>query len=198
MEAVMSKKSGKKFNLNPLIRVLCILGILVITGLLINEVLVQPYLEKKSEKLTKDLYHPSITPVPSMTPVIPITPSISPIPASNAERDSMGRLLSFQNLLSQNNDTKGWITIPATNIDYVVMQNKEEPLYYLTRDFTRQMQKAGCLFLDYHSSVENDTRNLVIHGHNMKSTNSMFHQLMKFKTLDFYQSCPVFTFDTIY
>jgi spermidine synthase len=82
---------------------------------------------------------------------------------------------------------------------YVVMQSgKEDPEYYLYRDLEGKNLKAGSLFLDSRSSLEEHSRNLTIHGHNMTSTDNMFHYLVKFKELDYYKERPVFTFDSIY
>ena len=108
-------------------------------------------------------------------------------------------LFSFQELLEENNEVKGWLTIPKSNIDYVVLQSaKEDPEYYLSRNLFKEYDRAGSLFLDCHSSIEDDTQNLVIHGHNMTSTDNMFHYLMNYKELSYYKERPVFTFDTIY
>lgn len=39
---------------------------------------------------------------------------------------------------------------------------------------------------------------LVMYGHNMEDNDEMFGQLMKFKSFDFLNENPVFTFDTLY
>lgn len=194
-----SAKAKKKIDIYTIIRIICVIGFLVFSGLFINEVFIQPYRAKQVDQETRDLYNPSMTSAPTPTPnLTPAAVASAPTPTPDPTRDSRGRMLSFKELLAKNPDTKGWITIPNTNIDYVVMQNSKNHDYYLTRDFNKQKQKAGCLFLDQHSSVEANTKSMVIHGHNMKSTNSMFHHLVKFKNLDFYKKSPVFTFNTIF
>lgn len=126
---------------------------------------------------------------------------------SDPDRDEMGRLIKFKKLLEVNEDVKGWIRIDNivngendTKIDYVVVQSgPEDPEYYLTRDWaTKSYLKAGSIFLDYASSVETGTKNLVIHGHNMTSSDDMFHYLIKYKELDFLKEHPIIQFDTIY
>ncbi len=114
-------------------------------------------------------------------------------------RDKSGRLLQFEDLLSANEDVKGYITIPNTNIDLPIVQSSNgDPEYYLTRGWDGQPIKSGSLFLDNRSSVENNSQNLVIHGHNMKSTDNMFHHLLRYGDINFMKENPVFTFDTIY
>lgn len=125
---------------------------------------------------------------------------------NDPNRDEMGRLIKFQKLLKINEDVKGWIRINNINgendtkIDYVVVQSgPEDPEYYLTRDWaTKTYLKAGSIFLDYASSVEDKSKNLVIHGHNMTSSDDMFHYLINYKDLDFLKEHPVIKFDTIY
>lgn len=125
---------------------------------------------------------------------------------NDPNRDEMGRLIKFKKLLEVNDDVKGWIRIDNINgendtkIDYVVVQSgPEDPEFYLTRDWaTKSYLKAGSIFLDYASSVETGTKNLVIHGHNMTSSDDMFHYLIKYKELDFLKEHPLIRFDTIY
>lgn len=198
-----NQKKKRKFTVFTVIRIICAIGFIVFTYLFINEMFIEPYRADKAANLTRDLYNkPSVIPtaVPSQAPAVTTAPAqeIEATPTPDPNRDEMGRLLSFKDLLEENDDTKGWITIPDTNIDYVVLQDIDDPEYYLTRDFNKEKQKAGSLFLDYKSSVEKDTQNLVIHGHNMTSTDNMFHYLLEYKELDWYKVRPVFDFNTIY
>lgn len=212
----------KKPSIYKLFRIFFTIGFLIFSMLFINEVLIQPLRVKKSIDYTQDLYKPvtavSVTepPVAVTTTPIPTTvikPDITLTPEQEGSvkeweltryplgpgRDDRGRLKQFSELLKVNEDVKGWITIPDSNIDYVVMQSGyEDKEYYLNRDILKQVTKAGSLFLDYKSSVELPTQNMVIHGHNMTSTDNMFHYLMNYKELDYYKKRPVFTFDTIY
>lgn len=186
-----------------MLRIVCLIGFIIFTALFINEVFIGPYRVNKSIEHTKELYDasnsitaPSATTAPANSEELP---SSTEDIANAPNRDDKGRLLQFKELLSENEDVKGWITIPDSNIDYVVMQSgKEDPEYYLTRDMFGKSIKAGSLFLDYKSSVETPTQNMVIHGHNMTSSDDMFHYLIYYKELDYYKERPVFTFDTIY
>ena len=125
--------------------------------------------------------------------VIELTPT--PVP----KKGNKSRRIPFKELLGKNEDVKGWITIPDSNVDYAVVQSsKNDPEYYLYKGLDKKYLKAGTLFLDIHSSVEKNTQNLVIHGHNMVSTKEkMFHMILEYKDLYFYKKHPVFTFDTI-
>ncbi len=201
-----------------LFRLLCIIGFFIFLGLFLNETVIQPYRSEKDIDLTRDLYHrpeeenimiPSTapTPLPTSAPLAteatptPTPKNEMPSPTPDPNRDDQGRLLQFTELLEKNEDTKGWITIPDTKLDYVVVQSdKEDPEYYLFRGFDKNYSKAGTLFMDLRSSVEEPTQNLVIHGHNMVSTKEkMFHKLLDYKkNIKFYREHPLIQFDTIY
>jgi len=201
-----------KVTLYQILRIACLIGFIVFTALFINETVIQPYRIKKSVEFTRDLYnrpteHPDVTTAPTEVPAV-ITPSaeasptpvLAATPTPDPNRDAKGRLLQFADLLSINVDVKGWITIKDTNIDYVVMQSADhDPNYYLDKDINGDYSKAGTLYLDPMSSVEDNTQNLLIHGHNMVSTEEkMFHYLLQYKKLDYYKEHPLINFDTIF
>ena len=113
---------------------------------------------------------------------------------------SDGVLADFEELLKVNPDTIGWINIPNTVIDYVVVQSpyEDDPEYYLHRDFYGNYSKYGTIFLDYRSKL--DSKNLILHGHHMQD-GRMFANINYYGAdgnLEFYKKTPVFTFNTIY
>ena len=89
-----------------------------------------------------------------------------------------------------NKDFVCWINIENTNIDYPVVQSKDNS-YYLHRDIYGNYLYAGTTFLDYRDYYD-DSKNLIIYGHNMKNT-TMFSELEKFKKEDFFNSNPTIT-----
>lgn len=113
-------------------------------------------------------------------------------------KDENGILLKFSKLLEYNSDIKGWLTIPGTNIDYPVMQAFNGSDFYLDRDFEGNKDKNGSLYIDGHCNVKTPTKSILIHGHNMDSTGMMFHELLKYKDINFYKEHPVITFDSLY
>ena len=80
-----------------------------------------------------------------------------------------------ETLQAQNRDCLAWLYSADTGLDYPVMYTPQQPEYYLRRDFEEQYSLAGTPFLDVRSSPA-DSRNLIIHGHNMKD-GSMFAPL---------------------
>lgn len=112
-------------------------------------------------------------------------------------KDKNGILKKFNRLLEYNPDVKGWISISDTCIDYPVLQNNSID-YYLDKDFDGNKDKNGSLYIDEHSTINSDCKNIVIHGHNMFSTGMMFYQLPQYKNVEFYREHPIITFDTLY
>lgn len=72
--------------------------------------------------------------------------------------------VDFTNLLSINSDTKGWIQVNGTNINYPFVQTIDNE-YYLKRDFNKKSNSAGWVYMDYRNDVENFDRNTILYAH---------------------------------
>ncbi|MCR5837667.1 MAG: leucine-rich repeat protein [Lachnospiraceae bacterium] len=116
--------------------------------------------------------------------------------ATKGAVDSNGMLLKFAKLYEYNSDIRGWLRIDGTDVDYPVLQATGGSDFYLTHDFEGNKDKNGSLYID--GSTHLNAKNLVIHGHNMKSTGMMFHELEKYSSIDYYAAHPYFTFDSLY
>jgi sortase B len=94
-------------------------------------------------------------------------------------------LINEQELRKINTDYRLWMKINNTNINYPVVQGKDNS-YYLDHDFQHIKGKVGTVFIDYRNDIEK-SRNIVIYGHNMND-GSMFHDLVKYKDEDFFKA----------
>lgn len=108
----------------------------------------------------------------------------------------------YASLYKKNKDFIGWLTIPYTKIYYPVMQTfedgeYEDGEYYIYKDFNKEYSASGLLFADSACSIELPTDNIIIYGHNMK-TGTMFKDLFKYESEEFYKAHKNFTFNTIY
>lgn len=86
--------------------------------------------------------------------------------------------IDFDNLISFNSDTIGWIRVLGTDINYPVVQTNDNS-FYLTHSFDKSYNKAGWIFADYTNSNLKDNQldeNTVIYGHN-RENRSMFGTL---------------------
>ena len=102
---------------------------------------------------------------------------------------------SNRNLYLENADMVGWIQIEGTGIDYPVMQTPADPNYYLKHDFEKHYTDYGCPFMQADCDAFAPSDNLIIYGHNMKD-GSMFADLAKYRSKDFWQSHKTVWFDT--
>ncbi len=92
-----------------------------------------------------------------------------------------------------NEDIRGWLTIPGTDVNHPVYQTTDND-YYLNHNMNKEPSRYGAIFFDYRSSVtkESPSQNVTIYGHNMKD-GSMFGTLKRYKNLNFYKQNPMFT-----
>lgn len=102
---------------------------------------------------------------------------------------------SSRNLYLENADMVGWIQIEGTNIDYPVMQTPTDPTYYLKHDFEKNYTDCGCPFMQADCDALCPSDNMIIYGHNMKD-GSMFADLAKYRSKDFWQTHKTVWFDT--
>ena len=82
-----------------------------------------------------------------------------------------------------NSEYKFWLKVDNTNIDYPVVQSKDND-FYLTHDFNKNPLASGSIFMDYRNNFEKDN-SIIVYGHNMKNK-TMFAQLTKFKDKNFF------------
>lgn len=106
-------------------------------------------------------------------------------------------LPEYEAILQENQDFAGWITIEGTKIDYPVMLTKSDADYYLMRNFNRQDDINGILFMDARTNLEQRSTNIIIYGHNMKS-GEMFGGLKSYLNEDYWLEHQQISFDTIY
>lgn len=83
--------------------------------------------------------------------------------------------VDFEELKKKNPDTKGWIQVNGTNINYPFVQAKDNE-YYLDHSFNKNKNKAGWIFMDYRNKIDNLDKNTIIYGHSRKDT-TMFGSL---------------------
>lgn len=95
---------------------------------------------------------------------------------------------TFKSMKERNSDYVGWINIPGTNVNYPVVQGKDND-FYLTHNFDKQEDIGGGVFVSYNVSSPFLGRNTVIHSHHMKN-GTMFGTLKKYKNEQFLKQNP--------
>lgn len=116
---------------------------------------------------------------------------------SKEEQNPQNILPEYQNLYKTNPDIIGWIKIEGTKIDYPVTQTKNDPQYYLRKNFEKQDSDIGTPFADYRCNVlENRSFNVIIYGH-YTFGDSMFRWLLNYDAESWYRKNKNIIFDTI-
>ena len=102
-------------------------------------------------------------------------------------------------LKSINEDTVGWLKVNNTNVDYPVVQYTDNE-YYLDKNFKKEKDSSGWIFMDYRADAVNLSQNTIIFGHNMYYSGVMFGTLYKVKHSSWYEKeeNQIIEFDTLY
>ncbi len=72
--------------------------------------------------------------------------------------------VNFNDLKKINNQTKGWIQVNGTNINYPFVQ-AEDNNCYLNHSFNTSYNDAGWLFVDYRNKLDGTDKNTIIYAH---------------------------------
>ncbi len=102
----------------------------------------------------------------------------------------------FEKLKEINNDTVGWLTVNNTKIDYPVVQSTDND-YYLYRDYYKNKNRHGWIYMDYRNNIEDLSDNTIIFGHNL-ANQKMFGTLRYVTNQSWYKksSNQIITFNT--
>jgi len=72
--------------------------------------------------------------------------------------------VNFEELKKINSNTKGWLQVNGTNINYPFVQSNDNK-YYLTHSFDKSYNSAGWVFLDYRNNINELSKNTIIYAH---------------------------------
>lgn len=92
--------------------------------------------------------------------------------------------VDLSELKNINKDTKGWIQVNGTNINYPYVQTTDNS-YYLTHSFEKKYTDAGWIFMDYRNNSTNFDKNTILYGHARKDR-TMFGSLKNILKSDWY------------
>ncbi len=193
------KKNGEKVRIGAgeivrrIVLTLAILVIIASGGILVNTYIVQPALAKK---LISDTVS-NLSDGMKEHGDAEIDASIS---GKYDVNFPMGMLAKYAPLYASNTDLRGWISIPAFEINLPVVQGTDND-YYLKRNIYKKWTEYGVPFFDYRiaqGQFVNLPRNTVIYGHNMRSDDLIFGMLEEYRDIDGFKRAPVIECNTIY
>lgn len=94
--------------------------------------------------------------------------------------------VNFDDLLKINNETKGWIQVNGTNINYPFVQTSNND-YYLTHSYDKSYNQAGWVFMDYRNDTVNYDKNTILYAHGMNNK-TMFGSLRNILSSSWYNN----------
>lgn len=103
--------------------------------------------------------------------------------------------IDFKKLKEINNQVVGWLKINGTEVEYAVVQAKDNN-YYLKRNLDKKYNVGGWIFADCKNKLDGTDKNIVIYGHNMKD-NSMFGSLKNILNEEWYNNEENYVIDFV-
>lgn len=100
-------------------------------------------------------------------------------------------------IYGDNPDLAGWITIEGTDVDYPVMYTPDDEEKYLYKNIDGNFDANGLPFIDDGCSMEPESDNIIIYGHNMIN-GDMFAPLMDYAYEEYWEEHPTIRFSTLY
>lgn len=88
--------------------------------------------------------------------------------------------VDFEELKLINEQTKGWIQVNDTNVNYPFVQASDND-YYLNHSFNKSLNTAGWVFLDYRNNIDTMDKNTILYAHG-RYDNTMFGTLRNILT----------------
>ena len=134
--------------------------------------------------------------MPSAPGEAPPEERISAITPANSGR--------IQEKKTENEDVVGWLTVPGTDIDSVIVHSSEKDNgFYTNHDFAGNPSRDGFYFADTRCDFTTPTReglsqNIALYAHSWDENpdGQLFAQLKRFKDSDFAQRHPYIFFST--
>lgn len=110
---------------------------------------------------------------------------------TSGQEDSDIIHVDFDSLQEVNEDICAWISVPGTNINYPVLQSKEnqETDYYLNTNLDGSQGYPGSIYIQKRNSRDFMDSVTVMYGHNMKNK-SMFATLHNYADEKFFEENP--------
>ena len=97
-----------------------------------------------------------------------------------------GANYTLEELMAINEDTRGWITIDDTHIDYPFVQG-ETDMEYINMDIMGEFALSGAIFQSCMNSPDFSDTYYLLYGHHMDNA-AMFSDVMEFLDADYFES----------
>lgn len=108
--------------------------------------------------------------------------------------------VDFDELQAMNPDIYAWVEVPGTVINYPILQDAEDDLFYINHNADRSYYTGGSIFSQRYNTTTFQDSMTVLYGHNSRSQ-AMFAQLNNFADASFFeqnQSIYIYTPEKVY
>lgn len=144
-------------------------------------------------------------PVETVPPTVPVeteAPTEAPTEASTEAptEPPVTEPVMLENmaaLYEKNEDIAGWIRIDGTKIDYPFVHTPDDQDKYLYMDIDGKHSYGGAVVMDTRCTVDPESTNIILHGHNMKN-GTMFNNLMLFEKESYWKEHPTIYYSNLY
>ena len=92
--------------------------------------------------------------------------------------------LSLQELMAINPDTRAWITLDGTHIDYPMVQGRDD-MEYVNKDVMCEFSLSGSIFLSVENKADFSDPYMLTYGHHMDN-GGMYGDVMEFIKKDYF------------
>lgn len=92
--------------------------------------------------------------------------------------------LSLQELMAINPDTRAWITLDGTHIDYPMVQGRDD-MEYVNKDVMCEFSLSGSIFLSVENKADFSDPYMLTYGHHMDN-GGMYGDVMEFIEKDYF------------
>ena len=175
---------------------IALMGIFLIVAVIFGGIFIHQYkYGQSSAEAFNNLEQLIVEPTEPATPTEDTAPDEEPEEADEELAEALAAYEKYQALYEQNNDFIGWISIADTQVNYPVMQSMDSPNFYLKHAFDKSYSSYGVPYAD-ENCVTGLSDNIVLYGHNIKN-GSMFSDLVKYASKDFWETHPIIRFDTM-
>lgn len=136
-------------------------------------------------------------PTPTVPTTVPTTAPTVPTETTEPTEPAPEMLENMAELYAQNPDIVGWIRMEDTLLDYAVMHTPDDEEKYLRTSFDGHFSVAGVPFIDKDCSVDPESDNLIIYGHNM-GNGTAFACMNYYGDVKYWEKHPTVYYSTLY
>lgn len=181
------KKSNQKPNkLTVTLIVIAVLLVALLAGLLI-------YISTQEGV-------PAETVPPTTAPVVTDAPTEEPTeaPTETVPVETEAVMLDYmEKLYKKNQDVAAYVKIDGTKIDNPVVYTPDNQNKYLYTNLDGAYSYAGEVIMDKRCTIDPESTNIILHGHNMND-GSMFNNLLNYEKREYWEEHPIITYSTLY